>query len=157
MAQSRRPDPVDPREAPAAHAPEGPRTGGRAPVAALVVAAALALQAAALLWLAGDAIAHLGDGVLPAGARVMLIVIYVLLGLWILVTSVALLRGRAWSRGAATAVQLFGVLLSSWLFSVGEPVVGGVLLAVSGIALVTLFSRPVTAHLSSAAREPSAE
>ncbi|TFI28384.1 hypothetical protein E4A41_12795, partial [Micrococcus endophyticus] len=109
------------------------------------------------LWLAGDAIAHLGDGVLPAGARVMLIVIYVLLGLWVLVTSVALLRGRAWSRGAATAVQLFGVLLSSWLFSVGEPVVGGVLLAVSGIALVTLFSRPVTAHLSSAAREPSAE
>ena len=30
MAQSRRPDPVDPREAPAAPAPEGPRTGGRA-------------------------------------------------------------------------------------------------------------------------------
>ena len=30
--------------------------------------------------------------VLPAGARVMLIVIYVLLGLWILVTSVALLQ-----------------------------------------------------------------
>ena len=32
MAQSRRPDPVDPREAPAAPAPEGPRTGGRAPL-----------------------------------------------------------------------------------------------------------------------------
>ena len=36
-----------------------------------MVAAALALQAAALLWLAGDAIAHLGDAVLPAGARVV--------------------------------------------------------------------------------------
>ena len=156
MAQSRRPDPLEPREArTTGTTPERSRPARRAPGAVLVVVAALTLQAAALLWLAGDAIAHVQDGVLPAGARVMLIVIYVLLGLWILAAAVAMLRGRGWSRGAATAVQLFGVLLSSWLLSVDAPVAGGVLLAVSGVGLVTLFSRPVTAHLAPADREPA--
>ena len=77
----------------------------------------------------------------------MLIVIYALLALWILATAVALLRGRAWSRGAAVAIQLFGVLLSSWLFSVDAAALGGPLLAVSGVALLTLFTTPVTRHL----------
>ena len=114
MAQSRRPDPVAPSESSGADATTVPPRPGRGlPVAVLVVAAALVVEAGALLWLAVDAVVHAADGVLPAGARVMLVVIYALLTLWILATAVALLRGRAWSRGAAVAIQLFGVLLSS--------------------------------------------
>lgn len=155
MAQTRRDDPVEPGDGRStAQVHGGPRTPRRPPAAVLVVAAVLLLQALALLWLAGDAIAHAGEGVLPVGARVMLILIYVLLGVWILAAASAMLRGRAWSRGAATAVQLFGVLLSSWLFSVGAPVAGGALIAVSGVALVIVFSRSVTGHVTPAAADP---
>ena len=141
MAQSRRPDPVAPSESSGADATTVPPRPGRGlPVAVLVVAAALVLEGGALLWFAVDAVVHAADGVLPAGARVMLIVIYALLALWIIATSVALLRGRAWSRGAAVAIQLFSVLLSSWLFSVDAAALGGPLLAVSGVALLTLFT-----------------
>ncbi|MCV7453563.1 hypothetical protein AB0M33_05780 [Micrococcus luteus] len=151
MAQSRRPDPVAPSESSGADATTVPPRPGRGlPVAVLVVAAALVLEGGALLWFAVDAVVHAADGVLPAGARVMLIVIYALLALWILATAVALLRGRAWSRGAAVAIQLFSVLLSSWLFSVDAAALGGPLLAVSGVAMLTLFTTPVTRHLAPA-------
>ena len=156
MTQSRRPDPVAPSERSGGEAASAPTRSGRGlPASVLVVAAALALEAGALLWLALDAVLHAADGVLPPGARVMLIVLYALLALWILATAVALVRGRAWSRGAAVAIQLFGVLLSSWLFSVAAAALGGTLLAVSGVALLTLFTTPVTRHLAPAPEGPT--
>lgn len=130
------------------------RSPRRPPVAALLVTAVLALQALALLWLAADALRQVGGGVLPTGAQVFLVVVYALVGAWVAFTAVGMLRGRASSRGATTAVQLFGVLLSSWLVSMGEGALGAALLVLSGVALVAVFTRPVTRHLAGDGAQP---
>lgn len=122
----------------------------RPPAAVLLVAGVLAAQSIALLWLAVDALAHVGGGVLPSGAQVFLAVLYLLLGVWVGAAAVAMVRGRAWSRGATTAVQLFAVLLSWWLISMGAAPLGAGLLVLSGAALIALFTGPVTQHLSPA-------
>lgn len=120
---------------------------GRPHVPVLVVVTALALQALAMAFLAVDGLVHLGAGRLPLGAGVFLVVLYMLLAAWIGAVAWGMLRGRGFSRGAAVAVQLFGVILSSWLLSLGAAGLGVGLLVVSGAALVCLFSRPVAHHL----------
>ncbi|MDY6055905.1 hypothetical protein [Micrococcus sp.] len=130
----------------------GPGRRGRLSAPVLIVVAALALQAAAMLWLGVDALRRLGTGVLGVGATVTLALVHLVIGAGIAVAAVALARGRAWSRGAGVAVQLFGVLLSTWLMSLGDRVLGTALLVVSGAALICLFSRAVAAHLGAPAR-----
>lgn len=125
--------------------PAGP--GARIPGPALVVVVALGLQALGLLWLGVDALRRLGSGALPVGAQVMLGVIYLLVGAWVGATAAGLVRGRGWTRGAATAIELFGVLISTWLLTGGAVTLGTVLLVVSGAALLLLFSAPVNRHL----------
>lgn len=123
------------------------RRGGVSAVV-VVVAAVLAVEATALLWLAVDAALRFGTGVLPGGAKVMLVVIYALVGLGVGAASLGVLRGRAWARGAATTVQLFAAVLSSWLLSIGAGPLGLALLGFAAVGLIGLFTRPVTEHLS---------
>lgn len=117
------------------------------PVAVVVVAGVLAVQALALGWLAVDALTHVGAGGLGVGAQVFLVVIYVLLAAWVAAVAWGMAAGRAFSRGATVAIELFGVLLSTWLLSSGAPVAGAALLVLSGAALVAVFTGAVTAHL----------
>lgn len=119
----------------------------RAPLSVLVAAGALALESAALLFLAVDAVLQFDSGGLPLGARVFLVVIYVVLGAWVGAAAVGMLRGRGWSRGAAVAVQLFGAVLGWWLVSIGAAPLGVGLLVVSTAGLLALFARSASSHL----------
>lgn len=119
----------------------------RTPAAVLVAAGALALESAALLLLAGDAVLQFGSGGLPPAARLFLVAIYLILAAWVGAAAAGMLRGRGWSRGAAVAVQLFGAVLGWWLVSMGAAPLGVGLLLVSSIGLLAVFTRSASAHL----------
>ena len=72
------PSPVHPSAA-----DRGRRPRRRLPAAVLVAAGALALEAAALLLLAVDAVLQFGSGGLPLGTRVFLVAIYLILAAWV--------------------------------------------------------------------------
>lgn len=131
----------------------GRRPRRRLPAAVLVAAGALALEAAALLLLAVDAVLQFGSGGLPLGTRVFLVAIYLILAAWVGVAAAGMLRGRGWSRGAAVAVQLFGAVLGWWLVSIGAGPLGVGLLAVSTAGLLAVFTRSASAHLRQADAE----
>ena len=123
----------------------------RPPAPVLLVVAVVALQALVLGWLAVDALSQLGTGVLSAGAGLFLAGIYVAVAVWVGAAALGVARGRAWSRGAVVAIELFGVLLASWLLSLGACLLVGSLLVLSGAALVAVFTGPVTRHLGGGA------
>ena len=64
---------------------------------------------------------------------------------WVTAIAVGLLRGRAWSRGAAIVWQVLQIAVAVGAFqgSFARPEVGWLLLLPALAALVLLFSRPV--------------
>ena len=128
--------------------PASPSGRRRMPAQAVVVAGVVGHEPITLVWLAVAGVAHLGAGALPTAAGVFLVVVYVLLAAWVGAVCGGMVRGRRFSRGAAVAIQLFAVILSTWLMSIGAPIAGGLLLVGSGAALLCLFSGAVQAHLA---------
>lgn len=121
----------------------------------LVVTAVLVLlaQAIAVLWTAVGFARELGTGeLLNLGGQIFLVVLVALGGIWLIAVAVGLWRGGAWSRSAATVVELFAVILSVSFFSAGNWVGGAAFLVPAAVVMVLLFSVPVGRHLSGAAR-----
>ncbi|MFC0681362.1 hypothetical protein ACFFGH_26330 [Lysobacter korlensis] len=74
-----------------------------------------------------------------------LTVLTALAAVWVLAIAVGLLRGRAWSRGAAVVWQVLQIAVAVGAFqgSFARAEVGWLLLVPALVALVLLFSRPV--------------
>ncbi|SFV20557.1 hypothetical protein [Micrococcus terreus] len=129
-----------------------PAVGLRHP---LVVAAVLVLflQAAAVLWTAVRFARDLGTGVaLNLGGQIFLVVLVALGGVWLVAVAIGVWRGGAWSRSAATVVELFAVILSVSYLSAGNWLIAAAFLVPAAAVLVMLFSAPVGQHLSGAAQ-----
>jgi hypothetical protein len=80
----------------------------------------------------------------PASA-IALTVLTALAAVWVTAIAVGVLRGRAWSRGAAIVWQVLQIAVAVGAFqgSFARAEVGWLLLVPALIALVLLFSRPV--------------
>jgi hypothetical protein len=64
---------------------------------------------------------------------------------WVTAIAIGVLRGRAWSRGAAIVWQVLQIAVAVGAFqgSFARPEIGWLLLVPALLALVLLFSRPV--------------
>lgn len=114
------------------------------PLGTVLVTLSLGLIAAALAVLTVSAGLSLGTGTLNLGAQLFLVVLYAALTAWTAAVAVGVFRGRLWSRSATVAILVFAVLISTWFTSGGDVVPGLVLLAVAGVGLVTVLTRPVS-------------
>ena len=76
-----------------------------------------------------------------------LTVLTALAAVWVIAIAVGVLRGRAWSRGAAIVWQVLQLAVAVGAFqgAFARPEVGWLLLVPAVAALVLLFSRPVIA------------
>jgi hypothetical protein len=74
-----------------------------------------------------------------------LTVLTALAAAWVIAIGIGMLRGRAWSRGAAIVWQVLQIAVAVGAFqgSFARPEVGWLLLLPALAALVLLFSRPV--------------
>ncbi|MFP7759777.1 hypothetical protein [Marisediminicola sp. LYQ134] len=128
-------------------APEGARSPRR-PVALLVLAGILFLQGAALAVLTAVLVVELVIAVpVSYGSAVVLTLLTGAAAAWLGAIAVNLLRGRAWTRGAAITTQVLQVAISIGSFQglFAQPAVGWAILVPAVIALVLLFTRSVVA------------
>ncbi|XNZ01413.1 hypothetical protein ACL90Y_05460 [Micrococcus luteus] len=124
------------------------------PLGTVLVTASLGLIAAALAWLTGTAALSLGSGTLNLGAQLFLVVLYLALTAWTAAVAVGVFRGRLWSRSATVAILVFAVLISTWIFTGGDVVPGLVLLAVAGVGLIAVLTRPVSDYFRARTEQP---
>jgi hypothetical protein len=113
----------------------------------VVVLSALIFLEAALV---GGATAFLVFELLTVQAQSLasalaLTVLTALAAVWVVAIAVGLLRGRAWSRGAAIVWQVLQIAVAVGAFqgSFARAEVGWLLLVPALVALVLLFTRPV--------------
>ncbi|WP_291277824.1 hypothetical protein [Galactobacter sp.] len=119
-------------------------------VSVCVLLEAVAVFAAAIF--AAQAIAQ--SSPVSIGGRIFLMVLLVLVAVWQGVVASKHMAGRAWTRSAVVAWQLFQVIVSIYYIS-NAPAVGdwaglalGLgMLVVGGVALVTVFSPATRAWL----------
>lgn len=123
---------------------EPPLMRPRRPLGTVLVSASLGLVALALCGLTVTAGLSIGTGALNLGAQVFLVVLYAALSVWVAAVAVGVFCGRLWSRSATVAILLFCVLISTWVLSGGDVLAGLVLLAVAGVGLIGVLTRPVS-------------
>ncbi len=114
------------------------------PPGVLLISGVLAVQAAALVLLAGRFVLTIfGPDPLSVGGSVFMAVLLVLLAAGLVTLARRLAVGFRWPRSPALVVQLFLVILSFPYFSAGNPLFGVLLLVPAAAVIVILFSRPV--------------
>jgi hypothetical protein len=116
-------------------------------VLAVLVFAECALVCAATIYLVLEIIVAT-----PASyaSAVALTVIVAIAAIWLAVIGVNVLRGRAWTRGAALVWQVLQIAVAVGCFqgAFARPDLGWVLLIPSIAVILLLFSRPVVAAIS---------
>lgn len=124
------------------------------PLGTVLVTASLGLIAGSLAWLTVTAALSLGRGTLNLGAQLFLVVLYLALTAWVAAVAVGVFRGRLWSRSATVAILIFAVLISTWVLTGGDVVPGLLLLAVAGVGLVAVLTRPVSDYFRARSESP---
>ena len=130
---------------------ETSRTPPRHPfVLALVVIlfAECALLTAATVYLVVELITATPSSLVSALA---LLVLTAIAAIWLGFIAVNVLRGRAWTRGAAIVWQVLqgAVAIGCFQGLLAQPVIGWLLLVPALVALFLLFTPPVVAAISS--------
>ncbi|MEV7647993.1 hypothetical protein [Arthrobacter sp. NPDC089319] len=118
------------------------------PIAIKIIAAAVALEALALL--AGAALYGYGLATqtpISLAGSLFLLVLMLVFGIWLLVVGHFLFRGYRWTRAAALVWQVFVVVVAISMIQGGQLALGPVLLVAAGAAFVLLLTKPVTAFL----------
>ena len=107
-----------------------------------------ALLAAATVYLVIELLIATPDSLASALA---LLVITAIATIWVGFIAANILRGRAWTRGAAIVVQILlsAVAIGCFQGIFAQPAIGWLLLIPALVALVLLFTPPVVAKLSS--------
>ena len=129
-------------------------TSGTSPrhpyVLALVVIlfAECALLSAATVYLVVELITATPNSLVSALA---LLVLTAIAAIWLGFIAVNVVRGRAWTRGAAIVVQVLqgAVAIGCFQGLLAQPVIGWLLLVPALVALFLLFTPPVVAAISS--------
>lgn len=124
------------------------------PFGTVLVTASLGLIAAALAGLTVTAAMSVGTGTLSIGAQLFLVVLYLALTAWVAAVAAGVFRGRLWSRSATVAILVFAVLISTWIFTGGDVLPGLILLAVAGVGLVSVLTKPVTDYFRARTARP---
>lgn len=124
------------------HAPGDSRRHPLVILLAVILFAESALLAAATGYLVVELLVDVPDSYASALALVVLAAIATV---WLVVVTVNLLRGRAWTRGAALVWQVLQVAVAVGCFqgAFARPDLGWPLLLPALAALGLLFSRPV--------------
>ena len=118
---------------------------------AVLIFAECAAVSAAAIYLVVEILVGASGSILSA---VALTVITVVAAVWLGFIAVNVLRGRAWTRGAALTWQVLQVVIGLGCFQglLATPAVGVALIAAAIAVVVLLFTPPVIAATS--AREP---
>lgn len=121
---------------------------GTRPTSVKVVAALVMVEALAVLAYGINYLVHITEpGILTMPGRIFMVVLCLAAALWQGWVAYSFFAGRAWTRAAIVAWQLFQVILATSYFQ--TPLVGLAVLAffVAAGALILLFSPKTTAFL----------
>ena len=117
-------------------------------VLVVILFAECALLSAATVYLVVELITATPSSLVSALA---LLVLTAIAAIWLGFIAVNVLRGRAWTRGAAIVVQVLqgAVAIGCFQGLLAQPVIGWLLLVPALVALSLLFTPPVVAAISS--------
>ncbi|MBE8526821.1 hypothetical protein ILP97_56775 [Amycolatopsis sp. H6(2020)] len=115
----------------------------------LLLCALVALEAAALIvvGLIQAVQAFLSPHVMPAGAIVLMGLLYLGYGVWLMAAARGLRAGRLWSRALILLTQVFLILVSIQLIFPSSRLLAVLLGVLGAVILMLLFSSPVQRHL----------
>ena len=129
--------------------PTAPSAPARRPIAIIVIAAIVVLEAVALLAVAGWFVyGLLTQTPTSFGGAVFQLVLLVLLAGWLLAVGHFLFRGYRWTRAAALVWQLFIIVIGVPTLSGGLVGPGLALLLPAAVVMLLIFTRPVTEFLT---------
>ena len=121
---------------------------GARPASVKTVAALVLLEAVAVLAYGINYLMHINDpGVLNMSGRIFMVVLCLAAGVWQGWVAFSFFKGRAWTRAAIVAWQMFQVILATTYFQ--TELIGAAVAEffVAAIALVLLFAPQTTAFL----------
>ncbi|PQZ88600.1 hypothetical protein CQ018_16540 [Arthrobacter sp. MYb227] len=132
---------------PEVHQPASPARRPR-PFSVLLISAMLVLEGLAVLAYGLSYAMHLGDaGVLNLGARLFMLVIIFVGGIWQLTVAHFFFRGKAWTRAAALFWQLFQIILAIPYLQTEAAPWAWIWLIPAAIIVILLFDPRTTAFL----------
>lgn len=128
--------------------PPAPSAPAKRPIAIIVIAGIVVLEALALLAVAGWFVyGLLTQTPTSFGGAVFQLVLLVLLAGWLLAVGHFLFRGYRWTRAAALVWQLFIIVIAVPTLSGGLVGPGLALLLPAAVVMLLIFTRPVTEFL----------
>jgi hypothetical protein len=128
--------------------PTAPSAPAKRPVAIIVIAGIVVVEALALLAVAGWFVYNLLTQTPTSfGGAVFQLVLLVLLAGWLLAVGHFLFRGYRWTRAAALVWQLFIIVIAVPTLSGGLVGPGLALLLPAAVVMLLIFTRPVTEFL----------
>lgn len=129
--------------------PPVPSAPAKRPIAIIVIAGIVVLEALALLAVAGWFVyGLLTQTPTSFGGAVFQLVLLVLLAGWLLAVGHFLFRGYRWTRAAALVWQLFIIVIAVPTISGGLVGPGLALLLPAAVVMLLIFTRPVTEFLT---------
>lgn len=118
------------------------------PFSVVLISALLVLEGLAVLAYGINYASQLGDvGVLNLGARLFMLVIILIGGIWQLTVAHFFFRGKAWTRAAALFWQLFQIILAIPYLQTEASLFAWVWLLSAAIIVVFLFDPRTTGFL----------
>jgi hypothetical protein len=125
--------------------PELPAPSAR-PVSVTAIALLLVLEGLGVLAVAAWYLLSMGqEGPVNMGGRIFMLFLLLAAAAWQFLVGHFLFRGKAWTRAAALAWQVFQVIFAVSFFSGGMPLVGLGLLVPAAAVILLLFDPKATA------------
>lgn len=135
--------------------PQSSRSATPRPMSVLFISALLVIEGLAVLAYAFTYALQLGEaGPLGMGARIFMLVLIIVGGVWQLLVAHHFFRARAWTRAAALMWQIFQIILAIPYFQT-DPAMAWLWLVPAALIVVLLFDPRTTAFLGDRPRSES--